>query len=136
MENTGVCPLSCSSTYNTNKNYINKKKKKKFLNRKQRKTRKALKTLAALVRRSPLSPTEMLRTSFWTLISLIGLANFASEAWVQFIKTHNKIWGNEEEMKRRFGIWGREDEQCIPSGWSAAAAEEVKPWMNETLYIR
>jgi hypothetical protein len=51
LEKTGFWPLSCS------------------------------KTLAALVRRSPLSPTEMLRTSFWTLISLIGFDNFFSEAY-------------------------------------------------------
>ena len=51
LEKTGFWPLSCSNT------------------------------LAALVRRSPLSPTEMLRTSFWTLISLIGLLSFFSEAF-------------------------------------------------------
>ena len=38
-------------------------------------------TFAALVRRSPLSPTEMLRTSFCTLISLIGFDSFFSEAY-------------------------------------------------------
>lgn len=51
LEKTGFWPLSCSNT------------------------------LAALVRRSPLSPTEMLRTSFCTLISLIGLLSFFSEAF-------------------------------------------------------
>lgn len=44
-----------------------------------RKRRRA-ETLAALVRRSPLSPTEMLRTSFWTLISRMGFESFFSEA--------------------------------------------------------
>jgi hypothetical protein len=55
LEKTGVWPLSCS------------------------------RTLAALVRRSPLSPTEMLSTSFCTLISLIGFDSFFSEAYIIFI---------------------------------------------------
>ena len=38
-------------------------------------------TLEALVRRSPLSPTEMLSTSFCTLMSLIGFDSFFSDAW-------------------------------------------------------
>lgn len=48
-------------------------------------------TFAALVSRSPLSPTEMFRTSFWTLISLMGFANFFSEACIsQQPKTNQK----------------------------------------------
>lgn len=46
------------------------------------KKRRAGRTLAALVSRSPLSPTDMLRTSFWTLISLIGFDSFFSEACI------------------------------------------------------
>jgi hypothetical protein len=37
-------------------------------------------TLAARVRRSQLSPTEMLSTSFWTFISRIGFDCFFSDA--------------------------------------------------------
>jgi hypothetical protein len=37
-------------------------------------------TLEARVRRSPLSPTEMLSTSFWTLISGIGFDCLFSDA--------------------------------------------------------
>lgn len=46
-------------------------------------------TLAALVRRSPVSPTEMLRDGFWNLISLIGFDSFFSEACFHaFSQTH------------------------------------------------
>lgn len=48
---------------------------------KKQKEDKGDSTLAALVRRSPLSPTEMLRTSFWTFISLIGFDCFFSDAY-------------------------------------------------------
>lgn len=56
-------------------------------------------TLAALVRRSPLSPTEMLRTSFWTLISLIGLFNFFSDAYRK-IKVKSLYSANIYKLQR------------------------------------
>ena len=45
-------------------------------------------TLEARVRRSPLSPTEMLRTSFCTLISRIGFDCFFSDACTTTHHTH------------------------------------------------
>lgn len=56
-------------------------------------------TLAALVRRSPLSPTQMLRTSFCTLISLMGFDCFFSDA----------CRNNKTEKKKTTPVrWARE----------------------------
>jgi hypothetical protein len=56
-------------------------------------------TLAARVRRSPLSPTEILRTSFCTLISLMGFNSFFSDACTMH-SAGNK-WRKKNRKKRK-----------------------------------
>jgi hypothetical protein len=79
--------------------------------------------LEALVRRSPLSPTEMLRTSFWTLISLIGLLSFLSEACF----VHNQIQLQHREKQNRLmkqkSYWIRERMRGTIVVWRSGGRE-------------
>ena len=63
--------------------HLQEEKQKLKIKKKKKREQWVKWTLAALVRRSPLSPTEILRTSFCTFISLIGFESFFSEAWNQ-----------------------------------------------------
>jgi hypothetical protein len=60
------------------------------------------------VRRSPLSPTEMLSTSFWTLISRIGFACFFSDACNRRNQNQNQPTSSEPHAREGRTIrWGK-----------------------------
>lgn len=78
-------------------------------------------TLAARVRRSPLSPTEMLSTSFCTLISLIGLDCFFSDACARK-DTH------AQRSAHRLGPYtytGSEEQRSVMTGEARSS-----PWIT------